>query len=423
MASSDLQDRLTFLNLKDTDLVLLRELRPSVEEQADELVAAFYRHLLAFPATRRYLRDPEVKERLLGLQRQYLLSLTPPALDTAYFEERRRIGAAHERVGLELRWYIGAYSLYLSLLTPLIQRVYAHDAAKAQGCIGAIQKVLFLDAQIAMDAYVERHGRELEYLMQELSTEGRRLARNYEDQKAELRSTEDRARAAEALASVGTLVAGLAHEIGTPMGVIQGHAKLLEGAVSGESAEWRLQTIQEQIGRISKIIETLLNMARPRRTRRLPVDLTPLLDNSLSFLREKLGRRGIEVEKNLGSAPCISGDAERLQQLFLNLLFNAADAMPEGGRLRVELSGSEDGWVEIRVADTGVGISSDVLGEIFEPFFTTKAAGAGYGLGLVVAEGVVTDHRGTIEVESSEGKGTTFTMRFPVPEAGDGGSS
>jgi signal transduction histidine kinase len=79
--------------------------------------------------------------------------------------------------------------------------------------------------------------------------------------------------------------------------------------------------------------------------------------------------------------------------------------------------------VEIRVADTGVGISSDVLGEIFEPFFTTKAAGAGYGLGLVVAEGVVTDHRGTIEVESSEGKGTTFTMRFPVPEAGDGGSS
>ncbi len=313
--SEDLEQRLAFLNLGDADRERLERLRPMIEKNADSFVAAFYRHLLSFQPTRELLRDPEVKDRLLKKQREYLLSLTSPSFDESFERERRRIGEVHERIGLEPRWYLGAYSIYFSLLAPLVYEEFGPDPRAAQGHLISLQKLLTLDAELAMESYIDRKQSELEYLADELAKEGRRLAEDYETQKVELRLTADRARAAEELASVATLVAGLAHEIGTPMGVIQGHAKLLENAVQGEDASWRLRTIQEQIGRISKIIQTLLNMARPGRTRRLPVELPALIESSLSFVREKLGRRRIEIDKEIAAAGTVRGDAERLQQL------------------------------------------------------------------------------------------------------------
>jgi signal transduction histidine kinase len=199
------------------------------------------------------------------------------------------------------------------------------------------------------------------------------------------------------------------------MSVIQGHAKLLEPAVAGEDARWRLRTIQEQIARISRIIQTLLNLARPRRSRRVPVSLGPLLETTLSFLSEKVESRGIRVERDLPAVASILGDPERLQQLFLNLLLNAVDAMPEGGALRIALAPAPDGGVCVRVADSGVGISAADLPRIFEPFFTSKPAGEGNGLGLMVAHGIVKDHGGSICVESEAGRGTEFRIEFPPP--------
>jgi signal transduction histidine kinase len=198
------------------------------------------------------------------------------------------------------------------------------------------------------------------------------------------------------------------------MGVIQGHAKLLERAVTDDDAKWRLETIQDQIGRISRIIEALLNMARPRRPRRTPVPLEPLLENTFSFLSEKLQRRGIETELNCSQDAVVDGDPERLQQLFLNLFLNAADAMPEGGILRVSLSTVVEGDVEIRVADTGMGIPPRALPRVFDAFYTTKTASEGNGLGLMVCEGIVTDHAGSIEVSSTEGEGTEFRILLPA---------
>ena len=419
---SHVEDRLAFLNFGSDDRERLAALAPVLEEHADELVAAFYRHLLAFPETRQLLRDPVVKDRLLSVQRRYLTSLAEPSLDAKYFDERRRIGETHDRIGLEPRWYLGAYALYLSLLIPIIGQALEHDPAAAQCTVVALQKLLFLDAQIAMEAYIARHHRELEYLTEELANEGRRLAREYQDQTAELRTTETRARTAEELAAVGVLVAGLAHEIGTPMGVIQGHAKLLESAVSGESAKWRLRTIQEQIGRISKIIQTLLNMARPRRTQRQPVDLVALLEASLAFLQERLRHRNIRVETHFDPAPSVVGDSERLQQLFLNLFLNAADAMPDGGELQVSVTAAPDGALEVRVSDTGPGIPEADRARVFEPFFTTKPAGEGNGLGLMMAHGIVLDHGGSIELANDREVGAEFVLRFPLSEMAQGGA-
>jgi signal transduction histidine kinase len=342
------------------------------------------------------------------------LSLAGPEIDEAYFAERRRIGQTHERIGLEPSWYLGAYALYLSLLTPLVLERFTGDMARAERCLMALQKLLLFDASLAMDDYIERRERDLEALNRELARSGRQLAHDLETKGAELRHTTERARAAEHLASIGTLVAGLAHEIGTPMGVIQGHAKLLEAKLSDEQAQWRLRTIQEQIARISKIIQSLLNMARPSRSARGPVQLAPLLDETLAFVREKLARRGISAQASYAEAGSVRADRERLQQVFLNLFLNAADAMPDGGVLGVTLAPRGEREVAVEVADTGCGIAETDLEHVFDPFFTTKTAGEGNGLGLSVVRGIVIEHGGAITVESRLGQGTRFRVVLPL---------
>jgi signal transduction histidine kinase len=358
------------------------------------------------------LRDRDVTKRLLGMQREYLLSLAGPTLDEEYVAQRRHIGEAHARLGIEPTWVLGAYSLYLSLLVPVAVEAVT-DGERVRQTLLALQRLLFLDASLSIDAYMERHEQDLEHLNQELAASGRRLARDLERSDSALRHTTERARAAERLASIGTLVAGLAHEIGTPMGVIQGHAKLLEDAVNGDNARWRLRTIQEQIGRISRIIQSLLHMARPGRPRRVPVELPALLDSTLAFLTEKLGRRGVRVERQFDEVRAVPGDPERLQQVFLNLFLNAIDAMPGGGVLTVVLRPHAH-EVEVRVSDSGHGIPADDLDRVFEPFYTTKAAGEGSGLGLSVVQGIVAEHHGAIEVVRSDRSGTEFRLLFPA---------
>jgi signal transduction histidine kinase len=412
----DTRQRLAFLNLEDEDRRLLGNLAPLLEKHSEALVAAFYRHLLSFAPTRVLLKDPEVKRRLLMKQREYLLSLATPSFDEEYVALRRHIGEVHQRIGLEPRWYLGAYSLYLSLLTPLVCDTFGHgDVERGSRTLSALAKLLIFDAQLAMEAYIEASEHQLEYLTGELAEQSRKLEREVEDQGAALRNTRAEARAAEELASIATLVAGLAHEIGTPMGVIQGHAKMLEASVRDDAdARWRLETIQSQIARISKIIQTLLNMARPRKARRIPVTLEPLLETTLSFVAEKLGRRGIAVLREFAPVGSVLGDPERLQQLFLNLFLNAADAMPKGGTLRVGLGPGPDGELVARVADTGTGIRPEDLEHVFDPFFTTKPAGEGNGLGLMVCKGIAGDHGGAIDVSSEVGVGTEFRITLPT---------
>ncbi len=410
----EIDDRLSFLGLADSDRRLLAELAPLLERHADRLVSAFYRHLLSFEETRHLLADPAVKARLLSKQRAYLLSLAGPTIDEDYVQERLRIGQVHARIGLGPRYYLGAYALYFSLLAPLITEDCRGEGERAHETLSALVKLLLLDTQLAMDAYIERHDEGLTHLNRELAAMSRNLSREFATQETELRGAEKRARAAEDLASIATLVAGLAHEIGTPMGVIRGHAEALSGAVDGERAQWRLRTILEQIDRISNIIRSLLNIARPREAVVVPVDLPDVLDTALAFLSEKLRRRGVEVERRYEPVPELKGDPDKLQQLFLNLFLNAADAMPDGGRLTVSMARNGNREVGIRIADTGVGISGQDLAQLFKPFFTTKPAGRGSGLGLVVAKGIVVDHGGHIEVRSEIGTGTEFSIRLPL---------
>ena len=234
----------------------------------------------------------------------------------------------------------------------------------------------------------------------------------------ERREAERRARTAEELASVGTLTAGIAHDVGTPMGVILGYAEMLERSLEQPRNKERAAIIAEQVRRVRELLQTLLNLARPCQARRVPVDLERTLERSLAFFQEKLRRYGIAVERRYEAVPAVRGDPDRLQQVFLNLFVNAADAMPEGGTLDIGLEAAAEDRVAVRVRDTGVGIAPEALGRVFEAFYTTKERGMGTGLGLLVARGIVLDHGGAIHVASEPGKGTEFVVQLPIAGSG-----
>ena len=413
-----LSDRLAFLRLGARDLEVLSSLRPLFEANAETIVEAFYRHLLAFDEPRRLLTDAALRDRLFAIQRDYLMSLTNPRIDDEYVEGRLQIGRMHERIGLAPSWYLGAYEIYLGELVQMIDTHFGPDLSGAAFARAAMRRRILLDAQLAMEAYVERRSEQLEFLNRELAASQRGLTREVDEKSDALRETTARAQAAEQLASVGMLAAGLAHEIGTPMGVIRGHAESLEGAVEDERSQWRVRTIIEQIDRITNIMQSLLNLARPRAPVVEPVALADVIDTASSFVREKLERRKIEVVREFRDVPQIQGDGEKLQQLFLNLILNAADAMRDGGTLTLRLESDGDGLVVATVSDTGCGIEESDRDRIFEPFFTSKQAGQGSGLGLVITRGIAIDHGGDLRVRSRVGTGSDFVVELPV-----GGSS
>ncbi len=229
---------------------------------------------------------------------------------------------------------------------------------------------------------------------------------------------EERARYAEELAALGTLLAGLAHDVGTPVNVILGYAQMMQRSLPEGKDRERSRVIAEQANRVANLIQTLMNVAHPSERIHVPVCIESCLDAALDFVKEKLARRGIEVVRRMDPSPEVQGDPDRLQQVFLNLFMNAADAMPKGGVLEVGVAPTDAGEVEISVRDSGVGICEENLARIFGPFFTTKPRGEGTGLGLLVTRRIVVEHGGTIDATSEVGAGTRFLIRLPGRAAG-----
>ena len=228
---------------------------------------------------------------------------------------------------------------------------------------------------------------------------------------------EQRLRQTEELAAVATLVTGIAHDIGTPMNVILGYTDMLARSMRDEKDRERLRIIREQVERVTRLIQTLMNFARPHREPPLPMRVEAVAERALGLIAETARGRGISIERSFGETAPILAQGERLERAFLDLFVNACDAMPKGGVLRVATS-SLAGGVEVRIEDTGTGIAPDALERIFEPFYTTKPRGKGTGLGLLVTRGIVADHGGSIDVTSQLGKGTAFRIR--LPRASDG---
>jgi PAS domain S-box-containing protein len=228
------------------------------------------------------------------------------------------------------------------------------------------------------------------------------------------RELEDQLRKTERLAELGTLASGMAHEIGTPMNVILGRAELLMRKATDERTRRGLETIVTQVERITKIMNQLLSFARKRPAERQGVNLEAIMIDVLDVLQERFNKHHITVTKTVPSQlPKVLADPDHMNQVFLNLILNACQVMPEGGTLSLALHPT-DATVELTVQDTGCGIPREQLSKIFDPFFSTKAVGEGTGLGLTVVHGILQEHQGAIRVTSVPGQGTTFVVSLPI---------
>ncbi len=226
---------------------------------------------------------------------------------------------------------------------------------------------------------------------------------------------EDQLMQAEKLSSIGLLAAGVAHEVNTPLAVIASQAQMLSRQLEPEDPRSRtLDKIIKQAFRASEIVNNLLKFSRVSGSEFSELDVNKVVRETVSLVEPMLKTSKISLNTQLTpSLPQVFGNHGKLQQVFMNLIMNARDAMPRGGELTLATE-AENGSVLVEVADNGVGIPNEHLSKIFDPFFTTKSTSRGTGLGLAVTYGIIREHAGQIRVESAVGRGTTFRLEFPA---------
>jgi len=224
---------------------------------------------------------------------------------------------------------------------------------------------------------------------------------------------------AEKMSSIGLLAAGVAHEVNTPLAVISSYSQMLGKQLQGDpQLSPLLEKITRQSFRASEIVNSLLNFSRTSGTEFGEISIHQVIDETLALLQHQFKTSGVKVDRAFDpTLPVISGNAGKLQQVFLNLFLNAKDAMAGGGTLTITTRGGDH--VSVQVSDTGSGISPEHLQRIYEPFFTTKNSPRngqrrGTGLGLAVTYGIIQEHAGKIRVDSPPGKGTNFILEFPL---------
>ncbi|HET6336055.1 MAG TPA: HAMP domain-containing sensor histidine kinase [Polyangiales bacterium] len=283
-----------------------------------------------------------------------------------------------------------------------------------------------LDAQLVL-----RRNDEMGELAHEMNSMSRRLSAAHElaDREAAGRLTAlQQLRHAERLTTVGKLASGIAHELGTPLNVVDARAQMIaRGESSGSGAQQDATIISEQARRMTQIIQQLLDFARPRRAQKVRQDLSAIVRMTLDLLRHLATRHGVTLRVTGDTDVYAAVDVSQMQQLTMNLVVNAIHAQPNGGEVRIgahrgrgaaqtspaQVRQLEQETVCLVIEDDGIGMTPDVRERMFEPFFTTKEVGQGTGLGLSVVYGIVEEHAGEIDVRTAAGAGTCITVVLP----------
>ncbi len=282
-----------------------------------------------------------------------------------------------------------------------------------------LEGILILAGKISGLPFSENDVEFLSILANQLAVtvENARLYEMEKNTNAQLRDTQSQLIRLEKLAALGELSATIAHEVNNPLGIIKNYLALISQELASEDPNYHFYlVIKEEVDRIAKIVRQLLDFYRPKAEEIARVDLSQILDETVILFEKQLSSSNIEVVKNLPrSLPPIEASPAQLKQVFLNLLMNAREVMPAGGRLEVSTR-SENGYVEAEVADEGEGIAPENLEKIFEPFFTTKRDKGGTGLGLSVCLGIVNKSGGLIRAQNRKPKGAAFIVRLPVKE-------
>jgi two-component system NtrC family sensor kinase len=321
-----------------------------------------------------------------------------------------------EQKYVDLRRRTVGVFLAIVLAGALVSAVVAYRISR--GVSGAVTKLVSASRQVAggnLDARVEiRTNDEL----QDLADNFNRMADALKERDEQLKDfARKKIRESERLAIIGQLSAGVAHEINNPLqGIVTYAHLLLEKTPPDSPLRGSLQKIVNQADRCRDIVRGLLDFARPQTPQKRPTNVNALLQECVSLVENQALFHNIEIEKSFQqNLPSAHLDPSQVQQVFMNMIINAAEAMDGGGYLRLATRfRPADATIEVEITDTGHGIRQEDLERIFDPFFTTKGLGHGTGLGLAISYGIVKEHGGSIAVESEVGRGTSFFIRLPV---------
>ncbi len=309
-----------------------------------------------------------------------------------------------------LLWTTLVSAAYCSYLLPALEE-YELTASGATEL--AIRVLFFFLAAIVVNRFVAETRRQ--------AARYQTLAETQAETNRRLEHAQAEVRRSERLAALGQLSAGLAHEIRNPLGVIKGSAEMLSQklAKSDPLAVELAGYISSEVNRLNAMVNRFLDFARPLQPELSEQEIPPLLDQSLKTVKDRWPKARVEVERHYASdLPRLALDATLCEQVFTNLFFNAYEAMPDGGKLRVAVSSVQfDGkkGVEVEIEDSGPGIPTELQEQIFNPFFTTKEGGV--GLGLSIVSKIVDNHHGSIRIQYNPGKGACFRVYLPAEES------
>jgi signal transduction histidine kinase len=389
---------IAFFAITELDLQMLKEFQSSFEFHVNDIVDAFYRHLFSYRETKAFLEDERRVELLKHTQRQYLLDLCSGEINEKYLLRRMRIGTTHERIGLPLNIYIGAYSLIFSEIVKVIHQIYTNDAAKTHLLTVAFSKILHFDQSLATDTYVDASHKSIESKNNELEQLNKQINR-----------------------FVGMVV----HDLRSPLNCLIGFNDLLlfdRDKLDSESVEM-VELMKNSAKGMLEIVNDLLDVSVLESTNitanTSDCDIKHVIDQSVRQSRALAAKKNIQIDVIIGKdIRPIEADNSKLVQVFINLISNSVKYSNCGTRIEIYVS-MEEAFVAIDVVDQGLGIPQEDIKGLFKPFHKTSvrptAGEKSTGLGLFIVRKIIEAHQGTISVFSVVGEGSKFSVKLPVP--------
>ena len=359
---------------------------------------------------------PVTEQSILGIM-DVQMSLEP--LDLALADARRR--SLWLTIAVMLVVSAGTIAFVYRIVRRPVMKLVEGTQRIAQGDLDTRIDVTSRDELGVLASAFNGMTQDLHKAREESNQWSQQLEQKVVEKTAELGRIQRQVLLMEKMASLGKLAATVAHELNNPLGGILNYAKLVERVVRDETLDEAgkreiqhyLTAIQQESRRSGDIVRNLLLFARPSQASFAPVHLAQIIERSLLLVQHRMAMASITCEYQPATGDdMLTCDPDQIQQVLVALLVNAIEAMEDGGDLHVVVTPASD-TIGLVISDTGVGIPEDAIGHIFEPFFSTKDKESGVGLGLAVVYGIVTGHRGTIDVASDPGKGTTFTVRLP----------
>jgi signal transduction histidine kinase len=405
--------QLAFLEFGPEDEANLAEIREIAHACVDEIVGAIFDHLWKFEEIRKILRDDVEVARLKKLQRDYFLRMTDGSFDAEYFESRLRVGAAHARIDIEPKWYLGTFSFYFRLLSARLREHYRGDPDRLRAVIESLGKVVFFDMGVVIDAYIMSG-----YVDRALAQEYRRMAEVAE------RTLREKAEVERMKADLTNMIV---HDLKGPLGGILTVTQLAlrKRGDRSEVCTRHFEQIQRSARELMRMTENLLEidqMEEGRLELRVePVEIGPLLTDCADEFRAAAEMSGQNIAVSVDEeVPAIVTDRWILRRVLNNLVVNAIRHSGAAGRIDIEAVANA-GFVHVRVRDAGRGIPLEEQGALFSKEgrrIRRHQSRDDTGLGLVFCKMAVDIMEGTIAVESTSGGGAAFTVTLPVAAGG-----